>query len=404
MPAEDHMPAPKIPYPPSPVDVPEGLTDYADSFTRKQSQLLAGLFVFLILYIAAVIFSAMVGVWCFLTFAKYPAVKIIGMVLSGTFFLYLVKGFFKRPAMDKEMHVEITEEEQPVLFDFIHKLCDELGAPEPNKVFVAPDVNAACMSRTSLVNLFVDPKRDLLIGLGLVNCMNLSEFKAVLAHEFGHFCHLGPATNYAYVVKRIIFDLVEGEDWFDRVINWCKRQDNAVSVFGYAIGGCLWVPRKVLWWILNAITLQSRLSRERSSTPIGSRSAPRGVMPPRTGCSGPLRDQCFMQAVEDLATALDHKLYSNDLYVHQDCARRWCAQEEGAGTGPAAGPQPIRPRARRSRSSTPNRMNWRTRTIRRRCGAPTPPTPTVRRMQRTSSSWAPSTTARRGSSSRTWPS
>ena len=61
---------------------------------------------------------------------------------------------------------------------------------------MSPDVNAACMSRTSLVNLFVEPKKDLLIGLGLVNCVNLSEFKAVLAHEFGHFCQPGLASSY----------------------------------------------------------------------------------------------------------------------------------------------------------------------------------------------------------------
>ena len=316
------MPAKKIPYPPSPTDVPEGLTDYPESFTKQQNLLLAGLFVFLILYIAAVILFGMVGLWCILTVAKYPAAKIIGIVLCGTFFLYLVKGFFKRPPINKEMHVEITEEEHPVLFEFIHQLCDELDAPEPNKVFVAPDVNAACISRTSLVNLFVEPKRDLLIGLGLVNCTNMSEFKAVLAHEFGHFCHLGHTSAYTVVVKRIIYDLVEGEDWFDRLINWCKSQENVLTVFGYAVGGCLWVPRQVLWWILKTITLQDRaVSREQefhadlvAVSAAGSDAATHGLLRARFGM------QCFMQAVDDLATALDHKLYSNDLYVHQDRA------------------------------------------------------------------------------------
>jgi len=316
------MPALKVPYPPSPTDVPEGLTDYPESFTRQQNLLLAGLFVFLILYIAAVILFAMIGIWCFLTFAKYPVVKVLGMVLSGTFFLYLVKGFFKRPAMNKEMHVEITEEEQPVLFEFIHQLCDELGAPEPHQVFVAPDVNAACMSRTSLINLFVEPKRDLLIGLGLVNCMNLSEFKAVLAHEFGHFCHLGHTSSYTVVVKRIIFDLVEGEDWFDRVILWCKNQQNVIAAFGHSIGACLWVGRKFLWWILKTITLQDRaVSREQefhadlvAVSAAGSDASTHGLLRARFGM------QCFMQAVDDLATAIDHKLYTNDLYLHQDRA------------------------------------------------------------------------------------
>jgi len=316
------MAAAKIPYPPSPPDVPEGLTDYPDSFTKQQNLLLAGLFVFLILYIAAVILFAMVGVWCVLTISKYPAVKIIGLILSGTFFLYLVKGFFKSAPINKEMQAEITEEEHPVLFGFIHQLCDELGAPEPNKVFVAPDVNAACISRTSLINLFVEPKRDLLIGLGLVNCTNLSEFKAVLAHEFGHFCHLGHTSSYTVVVKRIIFDLVEGEDWFDRWIDWFKRQESVLYVFGYAIGGCLWMGRQVLWWILKTITLQDRaVSREQefhadlvAVSAAGSDAATHGLLRARFGM------QCFMQAVDDLATALDHKLYSNDLYLHQDRA------------------------------------------------------------------------------------
>src|SRR5438477_214258 len=128
----------KIPYPPSPTDVPEDLTEYAESYRKQENRLLAGLFVFLIFYIGAV----------------------------------------------------------------------------------------------------------MLFGMGLVNCVNLSEFKAVLAHEFGHFSQSAMASSYTYVASRIIGDLVDGEDWFDRLVNWCKKQDNAVSIFGHAIGACLWVGRK----------------------------------------------------------------------------------------------------------------------------------------------------------------
>ena len=216
----------KVPYPANPPDVPDGLTDYADSYTRQQNLLLAGLFVFLIFYIGMVLLFAMVGFWCVWSLHHVFPLKVVGIVFSSIFFLYLVKGFFKRHAMDKEMHIEITEDEHPVLFAFIYQLCDELGAPLPNKVFVSPDVNAAVMPRTSLINLFVEPKKDLLIGLGLVNSVNLSEFKAVLAHEFGHFSQSAMASSYTYVASRIIGDLVEGEDWFDRFVNWCKKQDN----------------------------------------------------------------------------------------------------------------------------------------------------------------------------------
>ena len=313
----------KIPYPPSPTDVPEGFTDYADSFTRNQSRLLAGLFAFLIFYIAMIIFFAMVGTWCALTLAKWPIAKAFGLVVCSTFFLYLIKGFFKRHPMNKDMHIEITDKDHPLLFGFIEQLCEELDAPLPNKVFVSPDVNAACISRTSLMNIVVPPKRDLLIGLGLVNCMNLSEFKAVLAHEFGHFCHLGPTNSYAYVVKRIIFDLVDGEDWFDRIINWCTRQNNAIGLFGKTVHACLWVGRKILWWVLKVIALQDRaLSREQefhadkvAVSAAGSDASTHGLLRARFGM------YCFIQAINDLvAPARDHKIYTTDLYLHQDRA------------------------------------------------------------------------------------
>src|SRR5437588_8378554 len=210
----------KVPYPPSPENVPEELTDFPATYRSQQNLLLTGLFLFLLTYLGLICFFALLGVYCFITLAHWAPLKIIGLVLSGTGFLFLVKGFFKRHPIEKNLHVEITEDEQPVLFEFIRQLTTELDAPEPNRVFVSLDVNAAVMPRTSLINLFKEPKKDLLIGLGLVNVMNLSEFKSVMAHEFGHFCQSAYASSYTYIAQRIIIDLVEGEDWFDRMVHW----------------------------------------------------------------------------------------------------------------------------------------------------------------------------------------
>jgi Zn-dependent protease with chaperone function len=316
------MPASRIPYPPSPEEVPKGLTDYSHSYIRQQNLLLAGLFVFLILYVGLVLLFGMLVVWFALSLSDFRVAKLFGLALCGTFFLFLVKGFFKRPVVDKELHIEITETEHPVLFGFIHQLCEELGSPAPNRVFVSPDVNAAVIPRTTLINLFVEPKKDLLIGLGLVNCVNLSEFKAVLAHEFGHFSQSAMASSYTYVASRIIGDLIDGEDWFDRFIYWCKRQESMLAIFGHLVGGCLWIGRKVLEWLYKGITLQRlAVSRERefhadlvAVSAAGSNAVVHCLLRTDFG------HQCFMQAIDDLQAAVDHKLYSNDLYLHQDHA------------------------------------------------------------------------------------
>jgi Zn-dependent protease with chaperone function len=326
------MAAAKVPYPPSPTNVPEGLTDYPSSYVRQQNKLLAGLFVFLIFYITMVVFFAMLGTWCALTFAKWPLVKAIGIAVCVTFFLFLVKGFLKGRQIDKEKNIEITADDHPLLFQFIEKLCDELGAPLPERVFVSADVNAACVRRLSLINLFVEPKQELLIGLGLVNCMNLSEFKGVLAHEFGHFCQSGQVNSYSMVVQGIMWDMVRGEDWFDRIINWMRQRpllsgaNNIGTIFwlfAVVIGFLLDLGRKFLGWLLNLFALQSMaLSRERefhadkvAVSAVGSDNATHMLL--RVGFGM----QCFMQALNDLVPpARDHKVYTNDLYLHQSHA------------------------------------------------------------------------------------
>jgi hypothetical protein len=78
--------------------------------------------------------------------------------------------------------VEVREVDQPALFAFLRRLCEELKAPFPDRVYLSPEVNAAMFARTSIVSLF-SARRNLLIGLGLVNVLNLTGFKAVLAHE-----------------------------------------------------------------------------------------------------------------------------------------------------------------------------------------------------------------------------
>src|SRR5262249_29243151 len=130
------------------------------------------------------------------------------ILVSGCIAFMLIRVLFYRGPVEKELQVELTEEEQPVLFQFLRKLADEVGAPEADHVFVTPEVNAGVVSEVSLVNLVVPPRRDLTIGLALVNVLNLSEFKAVMAHEFGHFAQgSGRMHSYIQVAFRVMIAL-----------------------------------------------------------------------------------------------------------------------------------------------------------------------------------------------------
>jgi Zn-dependent protease with chaperone function len=331
----------KTPYPPSPPDVPEGLSDYADSFARQQNRVLTGLFVFLIFYFASTALFVMLGAWCAATLGgKYDALKVAGLVLSATFVLFLVKGFFKRPAVNRDTYVEVTDDDHPVLFDFLHQLCDELGAPLPHRVYVCPDVIAEYTVSTSLLNLVLEPRRELLVGMGLVNCTNLSEFKAALAHEFGQFCHLGRSKSYCAVVQHIVFDLIEGEDAVDRLLRRLRRDpaDRGPGLKAvtwpvvYPVTWVLDAGHAVLWLVLKAVALPGRgmVWEQEFHADLVAVSAAGSDALTHALLRGRFGMRTFNAALDELAKlAEDRGVYTNDLYLHQDRAAALVRWREG---------------------------------------------------------------------------
>src|SRR5690606_32387706 len=112
----------------------------------------------------------------------------IGLAGLGVMVLFfLFKFLFKRQKIDRSGLIEITEKEHPRLFQFVRQLANETHTSFPQRIYLSPDVNASVFYNSSFWSMFLPVRKNLQIGLGLVNAVNLSEFKAIIAHEFGHF-------------------------------------------------------------------------------------------------------------------------------------------------------------------------------------------------------------------------
>src|SRR5438067_912250 len=74
----------------------------------------------------------------------------------------------------------------PLLFDLIQDVARQTGQELPSEVYLIPDVNAWVVQRGSLLG--AGGYRVLAIGYPLLQSMSVSQIRAVLAHEFGHFC------------------------------------------------------------------------------------------------------------------------------------------------------------------------------------------------------------------------
>src|SRR5262249_50389516 len=146
-------------YPPSPLDVPKDFTRLTGRYRRQVVWVLLGLVFSLALYLALLIGSAWACHW--LLTAPWPQradrgygiLRIAGIVCSGLMCLYLVKGLFKSSRQDQSLLVEIKEQDQPELFDFIRQICAETRAPFPGRVYLTPEVNAAVFYHSSFLNL-----------------------------------------------------------------------------------------------------------------------------------------------------------------------------------------------------------------------------------------------------------
>ena len=320
-----------LPYPPSPETYPDELIAIGREGTARAIMLLIGVFAFLAFYLGVILgcLAVVLVMMTSLQSLPFPLLWIIASVLCTGFALLLIKGLFPRGGAEQTTQIEIFEDEHPLFFAFIERITDEIGAPTPRRVFVSADVNAGAITETTLLNLLVPPRKDLLIGLGLVNSLNLSEFKAIVAHEFGHFSQKTAKLDaYVYIVFRVIANLIQGEDWLDRMLAAARRAHAAglgnvfTGGFLVCVGGPVWLTRKALAGAFYGLKLaqlsllrQEEFHADRIAVSVaGSNAMVHSLLRTSFG------NEMFIQAANDLETASQHKLYTRDVFHHQTAA------------------------------------------------------------------------------------
>jgi hypothetical protein len=325
-------------YPPPPPNVPRDLAKPGIGYRLRVALVLAALFLFLLVYAALMGAGLIVLFWAIFPpeqvvtgLSANPAGRValwvirVGLgAISALFFVFLLKGLFQRRADDPEHYVEITAAEQPRLFEFIGRLCGEIGCTAPRRVCVSHEVNAAVFYPTSIANLVVPPARSLHIGLGLVNILNVVEFKAVLAHEFGHFSQRTLwLTGYVAVAHQIIWNMLNMRDRWDL---WMVRGFDApiVSVFIVPLYMIVEWTRQGLCWMFRGLdlaylSLSRQMEFNADLVAAGAAGSDAHVSQLLKGLAG---QAALEQAARDLYLAAEHRRYTRDLFYHQQRAAK----------------------------------------------------------------------------------
>jgi hypothetical protein len=84
----------------------------------------------------------------------------------------------------------LKRDEAPGLWDLTQKVADTIGTRPVDEIRVTPGTDLAVYEHGSWREKSNDQARRILIlGVGVINDFDVNGFRAVLAHEYGHFSH-----------------------------------------------------------------------------------------------------------------------------------------------------------------------------------------------------------------------
>lgn len=173
--------------------------------------------------------------------------------------VFMIKPLFARPPRRGEP-ISLDRKHEPLLFAFVERLCQVVGAPTPKRIDVDCQVNASASFRRGFWSLFGRGDLVLTLGLPLTAGLSLQQLAGVLAHELGHFAQ-GAGMRLTYVIRSVSY-------WFHRVVHErdaldeqlaevARDSDHSFGLVAMVAQLFVWLTRRILWclmWVGNALS------------------------------------------------------------------------------------------------------------------------------------------------------
>jgi len=146
-------------------------------------------------------------------------IYLIPIIVGAVVVFFMIKPIFAgRPKRTQPL--ALNPSDNPLLYAFIEKICETVGAPSPKRIDLDCELNASASFRRGWLSMFGN---DLVLTIGLPLVANLSaaQFAGVVAHEFGHFTQ-SIGMRLSYIIRSVNF-------WFMRVIYERDAWDEALE-------------------------------------------------------------------------------------------------------------------------------------------------------------------------------
>ncbi|SHL77959.1 Zn-dependent protease with chaperone function [Chryseobacterium carnipullorum] len=217
------------------------LPKMSPAYRSKLTSAIVSISIFFTVYLILIAISLFLivllgyGAYSILAFkvSYYTLIAAAGLASIGIFvFYFMIKFIFKRSTSTTRHLVEITRSQQPELFSIIDEIVTDTQVKAPKKVFLSPDVNASVSYNSVFWSMFFPVRKNLTIGLGLINSTSIGELKTILAHEFGHFSQRSMKVGgYVHHAQKIVYETVyNNKEYEDMILNFSGN--SFLTLFG----------------------------------------------------------------------------------------------------------------------------------------------------------------------------
>jgi len=159
--------------------------------------------------LAVVVLAGGGAIYGFLSIGRVPIklVLIAAIIVLVTLWAVL-KSFFIR-ARDEDPGDRLDTGGHPRMRAVLDEVAGQIGTRPVDNVYITPGTDLAVMERGGILRqLRGASERCLILGVGVLEGMKLGPFKAILAHEYGHFSNRDTAGGgFALVVRRSLLTM-----------------------------------------------------------------------------------------------------------------------------------------------------------------------------------------------------
>ena len=193
---------------------PSGQAQGSDAFLRRVYRAVLWLscafyWVSIPLVTLTVVAAAGGVIYFFFAVGRLPIKLIILVVIVAAVTLKsIVKSLFVR-STDEDPGLRLDLAGQPRLRALLDEVAARIGTRPVDNVYLTPGTDLAVLERGGMLRqLGGQTERCLILGVGVLDGLDLGAFKAILAHEYGHFSNQDTAGGgFALAVRRSIMTM-----------------------------------------------------------------------------------------------------------------------------------------------------------------------------------------------------